>query len=219
MVDGSPEPSSVELVRRLARDADYVIAADRGAEVLLEAGVEPDVFCGDADSASSEVAAWAHGSARTDIRFPSEKYATDLALAIDCARHEAARQGCRPELIVTCASGGRADHQLAVMGLLAKSADASPRIVEDAFECRLLAPTGEATWRVGAEGAVGMTLSAIPLAEGTVVSERGMRWNLDHKRLQLLDDLGISNVVMGEDAEVTCHEGVLATFLIRRALK
>ena len=116
-MDGSPEPSSVELVRALAAGADYVVVADRGAEVLFQAGVRPNVFCGDADSVSPEVAAWAHGQASTDIRFPVEKYATDLALAIDCARHEAARQGARLHLTLTCATGGRPDHQLAVLGL------------------------------------------------------------------------------------------------------
>jgi thiamine pyrophosphokinase len=60
-----------------------------------------------------------------------------------------------------------------------------------------------------------MTFSAIPLAEGTVVSERGMHWNLDRRPLALLADEGVSNVVEATDACVTCHEGVLAAFLLR----
>ena len=142
-MDGSPEPSSVELVRALAAGADYVVAADRGAEVLFQAGVRPNVFCGDADSVSPEVAAWA----------PVEKYATDLALAIDCARHEAARQDARLHLTLTCATGGRPDHQLAVLGLLAMHADASPRVVEDGVEYRVLSPLGTRDWRIDVPGA------------------------------------------------------------------
>jgi thiamine pyrophosphokinase len=151
------------------------------------------------------------------VRYPSEKYATDLELAIDCARHEAARQGKGLALTVTCASGGRPDHALAVMGRLARAADASPRLVEDGFECRVLAPQGTSSWAVGAgEGSLGATFSAIPLAEGTVVSEAGMRWELDRRALPLLSDEGVSNVVECEDARVTCHEGVLAAFVLAR---
>lgn len=212
VVDGSPEPSSVALVRRLAGESDYVIAADRGANALYGAGVVPDVFCGDADSVSADVAAWARQRASADILYPSEKYETDLGLAIACARHEAARRRQHLVLTLTCASGGRPDHALAVIGALASAADASPRLVEDTFECRVLSPQGTASWHMG--GAVGHTFSAIALREGTVVSERGSKWELNHRAMGLLSDLGISNVVAGDCCEVTCHAGVVAVFLM-----
>lgn len=213
VVDGSPEPSSAELVARLALCSDYVIAADRGAEICREAGVAVDVFCGDADSVSAEAASWAHGRASTEIRFPSEKYATDLALAIDCACHEAARQGKALELTVTCASGGRPDHALAVLGLVARHVEASPSLVEDGYECRILSPKGVASWAFG-EDAVGSTFSAIALLPGTVVSEHGTKWELDHRTLEVLGDLGVSNEVASADAEVTCHAGMVAVYLL-----
>lgn len=212
VVDGSPQPSSPDLVARLAGESDYVIAVDRGAEVLYAAGATPDVFCGDADSVSRSVAEWAHAAARTDLRFTSEKYDTDLGLAIACARHEAARRDARLELTLTCATGGRPDHALAVLGLAAANADARPRIVEDGCECRILSPAGSPVWVL--RGCAGKTFSAVALREGTVVSEQGMRWNLDHRGMDLLGDLGISNVVAGDEARVECHEGVVAAYLI-----
>ncbi len=217
VVDGSPEPSSAQLVATLAAQSDYVIAADRGARACQQAGVAPHMLCGDADSLDKDALAWASTASGAQIRYPSEKYATDLALAIACARHEAARQHASLYLTVTCASGGRPDHALAVLGLLATAADASPRLVEDTFECRLLAPEGTPCWLVGAEQeAVGSTFSAIPLVEGTVVSEQGMRWNLDHRQLARFSDEGISNVVCAADASVTCHQGLLATYLVKQ---
>ena len=211
-MDGSPQPSSPDLVARLAGESDYVIAVDRGAEVLYAAGATPDVFCGDADSVSRSVAEWAHAAARTDLRFTSEKYDTDLGLAIACARHEAARRDARLELTLTCATGGRPDHALAVLGLAAANADARPRIVEDGCECRIRSPAGSPVWVL--RGCAGKTFSAVALREGTVVSEQGMRWNLDHRGMDLLGDLGISNVVAGDGARVECHEGVVAAYLI-----
>ena len=175
----------------------------------------PDVFCGDDDSVGGIASAWAHEGAKTDIRFPSEKYATDLALAIDCARHEAARRNAHLELTVTCATGGRLDHQLAVVGLLVRHVDAFPCLVEDDYECRILSARGRASWDVGHVASIGSTFSAISLSERAVVSERGMRWELDHHELALLEDRGVSNIIASEDAVVTCEEGVLAAFLLR----
>ena len=216
VVDGSPDPSSAELVEHLATESDYVIAADRGAAVCQAAGVVPDVLCGDEDSAGEEALSWAEGACATKIVYPSEKYATDLALAVACARHEANRRSAALELTVTCAAGGRPDHALAVLGVLANAYDVRPRMVEDGFELRLLSPEGRANWPVGKEtGAMGATFSAIPLQEGTEVSECGMRWNLDHRALPVFTDEGVSNVVMSADAEVVCHKGLLACYLIR----
>ncbi|WP_322290269.1 thiamine diphosphokinase [Paratractidigestivibacter sp.] len=213
VVDGSPEPSSPELVRSLAGAAEYVVAVDRGAEALLAAGVAAHVFVGDADSVSDEAAAWARAHARTDIRFPSEKYATDLALALDCAAHEAARQARALAVTLTCASGGRPDHFLAVVGLLAGAPAVSARMVEDGFELRILRPEGERSWTLG-EKNVGRTFSAVAVAPGTRVDERGFKWELADKPMELLGDLGISNVVAVPGATATCRSGALAAFLL-----
>ena len=214
VVAGSPEPSSPELLVALADDADYVICADGGADACRAAGAAPDVACGDSDSASSETAAWARGAARTCVSFPSEKYATDLALALDCARHEASRRARPLALTLTCASGGRPDHALAVVGLLAGSGAAGARIVEDGYEMRVVSAAGESRWRLG-PGAVGATFSAVAVAPGTRVDERGMRWELEDKPMELLGDLGISNVVTSPEAEVACRAGAVAAFLLR----
>ena len=218
VVDGSPCPSSPELVARLATLADYVVAADRGIEALHAAGVIPDMFCGDADSADETSLAWIARAKSAEIRYPQEKYATDLALAVACAQHEAARRGQHLRLTLTCASGGRPDHALGVLGELAAHVDACPRVVEDDYECRILAPEGLASWAVGKEAhAQGATVSVVPLVADSVVSERGMRWNLEHRALPLLAGEGesLSNVVMTEDAEVRCHGGLIACYLIR----
>lgn len=213
VVAGSPEPSAPGLVSLLAEGADYVVCADGGADVCRAAGVVPDVLCGDGDSASAAAAAWAASAARTRVTFPSEKYATDLALAIDCARHEASRREAPLALTVTCASGGRPDHALAVVGQLAGSGAASARIVEDGYEMRIVSEEGERAWRLGPDAA-GRTFSAVAVAPGTRIDERGMRWELEDKPMGLLDDLGVSNVVTGPEAEVVCRAGAVAAFLL-----
>lgn len=232
VVDGSPCASSPNLVARLARESDYVIAVDRGAQALRSANVTPDLFCGDSDSADPDAARWAREVARDEVRYPSEKYVTDLGLAIWCARNEAARRGRTLRLTLTCATGGRPDQALAVIGLLAKNADAAPRVVEDDVEWRVLSPEGCPRWDIGASATeacspreasissrpaspLEATFSAIALREGTVVSEIGSKWELDHRELGLLDDMGISNVAASSDARVVCHSGIVAVYLLR----
>ena len=221
LVAGSPAPSSSALVSRLSAESDLVLAVDRGADACREAGVGPGAFCGDADTVSADGLVWVRDQARRregedemPIRlFPPAKDDTDLSLGFSCARELAAERGEALEVTVTCASAGRMDHALAVFGVLTKNADLAPRLVEDEFECRILAPMGVTTWELG-EGALGHHFSFVALADDTCVSEMGLRWELDHFRVDALRDRGISNVVDAADACVTCHEGVLAAFLI-----
>lgn len=221
LVAGSPAPSSSALVSRLAAQNDLVLAVDRGADACRAAGVVPGAFCGDADTVSEEGLAWVRDQAlrREDgdeipIRlFPPAKDDTDLSLGFTCARELAAERGEELKVTVTCASAGRMDHALAVFGVLAKNADLAPRLIEDEFECRILAPSGAETWALG-EGALGSHFSFVALADDTCVSETGLRWELDHFHVDALRDRGISNVVDTADACVTCHKGILAAFLI-----
>lgn len=207
VVAGSPQPSSPELVAALAREAGLVIAVDAGIDACHAAGAMPDVAIGDMDSSSPEALRWAKDAGAEVLSFPPEKDDTDFSLALAWAREHAER------IVVTCASGGRVDHQLAVFGCLARFADLSPRVVEDAFECRILSPSGTPAWELG-EGEVGRTLSLTALAPGTVASERGMRWELDRREIPCLFDLGISNVVESAGAVVEAHGGVAAAFLL-----
>lgn len=214
VVAGSPSPSSPALVARLAREADYVVAADRGAERLMDAGVSPHVFCGDEDSCSVQARDWAHAYANAVVRHPAEKDDTDLGLAIDCARVEADRVGASLSLTITCASGGRPDHGLGVWGVLARNAAARPVLVEDTFTCHVLAPQGSPSLKLDAP--VGTVVSTVALAPNTVVSECGLRWELDHATLNVLSDLGVSNRVTCPPATVACHSGVLAVFVLAK---
>lgn len=212
LVAGSPEPSSPELVAGIAAECDLVVAVDRGAEACRAAGVVPDAFCGDADSASPETVAWVREVAGEEAVYPREKDDTDLGLAFRLADRIAGEAGAEGwQAVVTCAAGGRPDHALGVMGVLARNARRAPMLVENGFQCLVLSPSGRASWSLGEAGR-GKTFSLVPLAE-SVVSERNMYWELDRERLRALDDRGISNRVTTGFAEVEVHEGLVAGFL------
>lgn len=213
IIDGSPAPSSSELVAWLAEGMDYIIAVDRGAATCRAAGLVPDLFVGDADSADPETVAWAKSVAHGEIDLPVEKDATDLWYALDAARKEAARRGEVCDLTLTCISGGRPDHALAIYGLLAENRDLYPVVSEDGFDLTILSPDGIDSWEF-TEYEIGKTFSAIALMPGTSASSDGLRWCLDDVELPLIGDTGVSNVIVGPDAKVWCDEGCLAAFLI-----
>lgn len=207
VVCGSPVVASTDLLGRLAGECDHIVAVDRGLDALLGAGLACDVYVGDADTVSD--AGRASVDAATDFEVerhnPYKDY-TDLALALDSVR----RRWPGAEVIATCATGGRPDMALSVLGLLAGYEDAPVWIVEDKVVARILR-TGE-SWTI--EGSEGKTFSIIAIAPGTVASERGLEWELDHNPLGLLADTGISNIVRST-AKVTVHQGTAIAYLLR----
>ncbi len=212
IVNGSPRQATPELVAGLAQECDAVIAVDRGVEVCRAANVVPDAFCGDADSASEEAKAWAEEHINICDIHHVEKDETDLSLALALAERLAHERGCSKfKPILTCATGGWADHELGVMGQLVRYAKWAPMLVEDGYQAMVLCPDGQSFWQLD-DLARGNSFSLVPLTE-CVVSEHNMYWELDHERLEPFSDRGISNIVTTGFACVEVHEGIALAFL------
>lgn len=199
--------ASADLLRRLAGACDHVVAVDRGLDALLGAGLGCDVYVGDADTVSDAGRALVDAATNFDVeRHDPYKDFTDLALALDSVR----RRWPGAEVVATCATGGRPDMALSVLGLLAGYEDAPVWIAEDKVIARIL-HAGE-SWTI--EGAEGKTFSIIAIAPNTKVSEHGLEWELDHAQLALLADTGISNVVRGT-ATIQVHAGTAIAYLYK----
>lgn len=199
--------ASAELLRRLAGECDHVVAVDRGLDALLSVGLSCDVYVGDADTVSDEGRALVDAAEDFEVeRHDPYKDYTDLALALDSVR----RRWPGAEVVATCATGGRPDMALTVLGLLAGYDDAPVWIAEDNVTARIL-HAGE-SWTI--EGAEGKTFSIIAIAPGTVVSEHGLEWELDHSPLGLLADTGISNVVR-KTAKIQARQGTAIAYLYK----
>lgn len=207
VVCGSPVVASANLLRRLAGECDHVVAVDRGLDALLGAGLGCDVYVGDADTVSDAGRALVDAATDFEVeRHDPYKDYTDLALALDSIL----RRWPGAEVVATCATGGRPDMALSVLGLLAAYKDAPVWIAEDEVTARIL-HEGE-SWTI--ENATGKTFSIIAIAPNTKVSEHGLEWELDHNPLGLLADTGISNIVR-TTATITVHQGAAIGFLLR----
>lgn len=210
VVAGSPEVASREVLRCAAARCDRIVVADRGLDALLAAGLDCDVFCGDADTVGAVGRALVDRAALEGAPFEVERFdprkdATDLALALRAVT----TRWPGSDIVATCCSGGKPDMALSVLGLLAGWDGGAVEIFEDAFAARMLR-AGE-TWDI--EGGVDRRFSLLALAPDTVVSERGLAWELDHAALPLLGDLGISNYITAPIAHVACHSGCAIAYL------
>ena len=205
VVCGSPVVASADLLRRLAGECDHVVAVDRGLDALLGASMSCDVYVGDADTVSDAGRALVDAATDFEVeRHDPYKDYTDLALALNSVR----RRWSGAEVVATCATGGRPDMALSVLGLLAAYKDAPVWIAEDETTARIL-HEGE-SWTI--EGAEDKTFSIIAIAPNTVVSELGLEWELNHSPLGLLADTGISNVVRST-ATIQVHAGTAIAYL------
>ena len=197
--------TSADLLRRLAGECDHVVAVDRGLDALLGAGLGCDVYVGDADTVSDAGRALVDAAEDFEVeRHDPYKDYTDLALALDSVR----RRWPGAEVVASCATGGRPDMALSILGLLAGYEDAPVWIAEDRVVARVL--HGGESWTI--EGAEDKTFSIIAIAPGTVVSECGLEWELNHSPLGLLADTGISNVIRST-ATIKVHTGTAIAYL------
>lgn len=199
--------ASADLLRQLAGECDYAVAVDRGLDALLGSGLGCNVYVGDADTVSDAGRALVDAATDFEVeRHDPYKDYTDLALALDSVR----RRWPGAEVVATCATGGRPDMALSVLGLLAGYEDAPVWIAEDKVVARIL-HAGE-SWTI--KGAEGKTFSIIAIASETVVSEHGLEWELDYGPLGLLADTGISNVVRST-ATIQVHTGTAIAYLYK----
>jgi thiamine pyrophosphokinase len=217
-----PDPA---LCAPLLRAADLVVAADGGARALLQHGLPLTAIVGDMDSLPADLLeGWvARGGAVR--RYPRDKDETDLELAVA----EAQRRGAT-RIAVLGALGGRVDHQMANLLLLAGPALAGVEAALLDDGTRVVAVTGaadadveNAAGRVELAGRPGDMLSLLPVTgrvEGVVT--RGLRYPLAGDTLVLGSPRGVSNVFQARRATVEVRSGTLLalhTWTERRPLE
>lgn len=188
---------------RWIQPGDLIVAADGGAARALARGLVPDVVVGDMDSVPAEVLAMLEAEHVELVRHPRAKDETDLELALCYAAH----QGIK-EIVVLGALGGRLDHTLSNVLLLAlpELNGVTVRIVRGGEEA-LLVRDGE---RAALHGQAGDVVSLLPWG-GDVrgVTTSGLEWPLEHDTLRFAFSRGVSNVMTGEEAWIEVAEGEL----------
>lgn len=199
VLTGGPKPGAHALAA-IPPDAP-VIAADLGAEHALARGLRVDLAVGDLDSITPAGLKALERAAVHVERHPSAKDVTDLELALDAA--VALDPG---RILVVGSSGGRLDHLLGELSLLASDAYASVAVDAVLGRATVAVVRGERVL----VGRVGELVSLVPMHGPAVgVVTEGLVYPLRGETLVPGSSRGISNVFAADEARVSAERGVL----------
>ncbi len=197
VVAGGDPPTPAEIAR-LPADS-VVVAADAGLDHALAAGLSVAVAVGDMDSASAAALSAAEKAGTRIERHPTDKDRTDLELALETAARLADR------VIVIGAGGGRLDHLIGNLAVLASPAWAGVAVEAWLDGARAVVVRGRCTLEVEP----GTTVSLFALGGPARVTTTGLAWPLDDEVLEPLTGRGVSNRATTPHPEVSVTEGVL----------
>ena len=181
--------------------ADAVIAADGGGIVLAQRGVVPDLLIGDLDSIDAQALAFFETHQSEIRRFPRAKDETDLELALIAAVERGATQ-----IDLFCVLGGRWDHTLATIPMLAMPSLESVTTGSYADHRTLQVVRCDATI-TGQAGDVVSLLPMTPAVHG--ITTTGLAYPLADAPLFFEHSRGVSNELLGTTATVHVREGIL----------
>ncbi len=186
------------------RSFDKVIAVDKGLMAAQQLNLAVDYAVGDFDSVSEEVISYYKQLSGVQIvEYNPMKDATDTELALDLAI------SLEPEqILILGATGTRADHMLANIGLLYTP-------LKKKIKTTLIDKNNK-IYMINHETVLyrnklhGPNVSLLPFTE-TVdkITLKGFKYPLDEYTLKLGSSIGISNEVTDERAEIILGSGIL----------
>ncbi len=176
--------------------SNYVIGVDRGAYWLITNGITPNIAIGDFDSVSLKELEEIKKRVKMVKKYPSEKDATDMELAIDHAIL------LKPQHVTIYGSiGTRLDHTIGNIHLLERLHGVGV-IRDQSNEVRI------ATSRLTLRKEVRYPyVSVLPISETIEVSLTGFLYDVSHALIRRGQTLGISNEIRGDEATIEVHNG------------
>ena len=197
-----PDPALLDAHWPGWRSASLVVAADGGARHAAPLGLPLHQVVGDFDSLSAADADELEAAGVTVSRFPTNKDATDTELALLAALDAGAT-----EVTLLCTWGGRSDHAIGTLVLLAHPrCDAAAVVILDEQTRTRLLRSGAA---LSLRGTPGRIISITPWGGDATVSATGVRWPLDAAVLVAGSTRGISNVATATESIITVHDGAV----------
>ena len=178
------------------RQAEFIIACDRGWEYAGRLGIESDLIVGDFDSSLPP---------KTGIAvkvLPTRKDDTDTMYAV----RTALEKGCR-KIAIACAFGGRLDHTIANL-------QSAAYVVSHGGECHLVGEDTEAfvfpASRKTFPRREGWSLSLFALSDVcSGVTIEGTKFDCEGVSMTNAFPLGVSNVWTSDEAVVSVESGIM----------
>jgi thiamine pyrophosphokinase len=193
------------------RKHDVLICADGGARAALQFGLKPIVVVGDFDSLSENELAQLEKRGSQLLPHPRNKDETDLELALLLSQTLFDEADEENEIVILGALGGRIDHELANMLLLAMPQLKGRRVViaHRADQIRLIDARDVET-SLELRGNRGDVVSLLPFGgDAHGIQTSGLEYSLHGESLFVGPARGVSNVMLGEVATVALKRGML----------
>lgn len=188
----------VYLLKDWAESSSTLIAADGGANALLEIGISAHIIVGDLDSASVQAQAAAN-----------EVFADENQSKTDCDKLlQVAHNRGFDEITLTCAEGDLPDHVLAILQSAAR-AEIGVRIGYRRGVGWIVKP-GK-SYRAATRADVRVSLLPIEPCDGVVL--QGVRWQLAGAVLSATGLTSISNRAVGDVIECSIENGAALLFV------
>ena len=181
--------------------ADLVVAADSGLAHLYALRLRADVVVGDFDSVDPAHLERATAEGAHIERHAPDKDATDLELALAVALHAGTT-----ELTVIGVGGGRIDHHLAGLAVLADPRWSTMRITALVGADRIHVVHDHITL-TGPTASIVTLIAVGGPANG--VTTTGLRWALHDASLSPTSTLGVSNEIVDSPATVSLRDGTV----------
>lgn len=176
------------------KNGDLVIAADGGYNYLLSANIEPDVVIGDFDSLGEAP----HGD--NVVKLNPVKDITDMNAAVDVGLEKG-----YSEFVIYGALGGRVDHSLANIQLIAYLSSIGKKAsIRDGKTVITAVTSGKINFDKSYKGYISV-FSHNDVCEGVCI--RGLKYKLENAVLKNLFPLGVSNEFTGTDSEIVIGSG------------
>jgi thiamine pyrophosphokinase len=201
LVFAGGDPVDEDVAARLPSGAATVVAADSGVEHALALGCRVDLVVGDFDSADPAAIDAAVAAGAEVRRYAQAKDKSDLELALDAARERGASR-----LVVVGGAGGRLDHLLANMLVLASPSFADVGVEALVGRARITVVRRIARL-TGARGDLCSLFAVGGPARGMRTS--GLQYPLDGEDLLPGSTRGLSNSLVEPVATVTIEHGAV----------
>ena len=182
------------IVRAEIAAADFVLAADGGANALSALGIVPNAVLGDLDSLAVEL------PDGVEILEAPDQDRTDLDKAVGYLVDEGFEV-----ISILGATGDRLDH---TFGALAVVCRYDARLVDDIG----VAVSVRGPSHVTLETRTGCTVSLLPCGKVTGLTTVNLKWNLQDAEFDFAVRDGTSNVAMADTIEVAMQYGLLIVY-------